>query len=325
VYAVTRTYFTVLYAREQERVTRSVVERLSATHEAAQRALKAGARDVTDADVKRTLVYLRLAQTKQVQASEGVKRAVAALREAVALGPDVCFDVPAGRLPSPDVRPCRDDVVAWALARRGDLVQANVFAELTFLEVEAQGTGHHLRMETFAAGSDVHARQVPQEVRDDTEYRPGAVPPAMPTLLAGSRAERIKQAESLSARAAALVEETRNLIVLEAEDAFLRWEEASRQVPQAREAAEAGDSLADDLTKDFTAGLKVRVDEVVNARVLASQARSQYNEFLYRQILALADLERVTAGGFCAGLAEAGAPRPQPPSGGGPGERSGSP
>jgi hypothetical protein len=43
---------------------------------------------------------------------------------------------------------------------------------------------------------------------------------------------------------------------------------------------------------------------VVNARVLASQARGQYNELRYRQIIALADLERATAGGFCARLAE---------------------
>jgi len=46
------------------------------------------------------------------------------------------------------------------------------------------------------------------------------------------------------------------------------------------------------------------VEDVVTAQVMASQARSQYNEFLYRQILTLADLERITAGGFCAGLAE---------------------
>ena len=36
--------------------------------------------------------------------------------------------------------------------------------------------------------------------------------------------------------------------------------------------------------------------------VLASQARSEYNEALFRQIIALADLERATAGGFMAGL-----------------------
>ncbi len=67
--------------------------------------------------------------------------------------------------------------------------------------------------------------------------------------------------------------------------------------------------MANDLNKDFAAGQRVKVEDVVNAHVLASQARSQYNEYLYQQILALAELERVTAGGFRAALVDAAAPR----------------
>jgi outer membrane protein TolC len=303
VYAVTRTWFTVLYAREQERIARGVVERIRTTHDAARRALDSGARDVTTNDVDRSAVYLRLAEVKRTQASQGVKRALAALREAVGGGPDISLDVPGDRLPVPEVRPGREEVVRAALARRGDVIQAGIFAQVACLEVEAQGTSIHQRMQTFAAGSDIHARQVPQGVHD-TEYRPGAVPPEMPTLLAGSRPERIKHAQSLSARAEATVEVTRNLIALEAEDAFLRWEEAEQQARQAREAADTGDRLADGLSKDYAAGQKVKVEDVINAQVLASQARSQYAESLYRLILALANLERITAGGFCAGLSE---------------------
>jgi outer membrane protein TolC len=317
VYAVTRTYFTVLYAREQERVARTVVGRLAAAHDAAQLALKSGARDITTADVNRVSVYLRLARTKQTQAVQGVKRALAALKEAIGLGPDGGVQVPPGRLAAPNQRPNRDEVIAGALARRGELIQASVLAEVTGLEVEAQGTSHRLRMQTFAAGSDIHSRQVPQGFHNG-EYRPGAQPPEMPTLLAGSRGERVKHAESLHARAEAGLEETRNLIALEAEDAFLRWEEASREAPDARAAADTGDKLADDLTKQFTSGLKVKVEDVVSAQVLASQARSQYNEFVYHEILALIDLERITAGAFCAGLVGSAAqPQPAPANGNG--------
>jgi outer membrane protein TolC len=310
IYAVTRTYLTVLYAREQERITRNVVERLSATHDTAKQMLKEGARDVTTNDVNRALVYLRQAQAKQSQASQGAKRALAALKEALGLGPDVRLDVPAGRLPDSDLRPSREEIVGLALARRGDLAQATLFAEVVCLEIEAQGSSMHLKMETFAAGSDIHSSQVPQEFHNG-EYRPGAVPPAMPTLLVGSRAERVKHAQSLYARAGAVVEVTRNLIALEAEDAFLRWEEASVQVPQTREAADAGDKLADDLSRDFRAGLKVKTDEVITASALAAQTRAQYNEYLYHKILALADLERITAGGFCAKLADSTLPPPR--------------
>src|SRR5262249_5029960 len=160
--------------------------------------LDAGAKGVTDADVRRATVYLRLAKTKQIQAEQGVKRALAALKEAIGLGPEVCLEVPPGRLPEPDVRPCLGDLVAAALARRGELVQVNVVAEVTCLEVEAQGSSAHRKMETFAAGSDIHSHVVPQGVHN-TEYRPGAVPPEMPTLLAGSRPERIKHAQDLHA------------------------------------------------------------------------------------------------------------------------------
>src|SRR5262249_51864559 len=70
-YAVTRTYVSVLYARDQERVARAVVERLGATRDAAQKALDGGARDVTTVDVNRATVYLRLAETRRVHASQG--------------------------------------------------------------------------------------------------------------------------------------------------------------------------------------------------------------------------------------------------------------
>ncbi|HZY89536.1 MAG TPA: TolC family protein [Gemmataceae bacterium] len=312
VYAVTRTYYTVLFAREQERLARSVVDRLAALNETAEKMLKEGARDVTAAQVKQIGVYLRLARAKQIQAAAGERRALAALKEAIGLGQECHLEVPPDRLPETDQRPCRDDIRALALARRGDLVQALLFAEIACLEVAAQGTSVLSRKETFAAGTDIHATQVPQGSHNG-DYRPGAVPPAMPTLLVGARADRVQTARSFHARAGSMVEATRNLISLEAEDAFLRWEEASLQTPPAREAADAADRLAEDLNKDMAAGLRVRPDEVVTARVLAAQARAQYNEVLYHAVLALADLERITAGGFCARLTEAPASRPAPP------------
>jgi outer membrane protein TolC len=308
VYDVTRTYFTVLFAREQEQVARGVTERLSAIREVARQMLKAGARDVSDSDVNRTTVYLRLAETKRLEASQGVKRALAALREALGRGPEFHFNVAEGRLPEPAVQPNQDETLAAALARRPGLIQATIFAELTCLEVDAQATTSHVRLETFAAGGDIHSRAIPHGTRG-TEYRPGGIDPEMPTLLAGSRAERMHRARSLHARAVAVVGQTRNLITLEVADAFLRWQLAAQQAAKAREAADAGDSLADSLNKDFITNQRVKIEDVVNARVLASQARGQYNQFLNDEILALADLERATAGGFHAGLVEALAPK----------------
>jgi outer membrane protein TolC len=311
VYAVTRTYFTVLYAREQERVARSVVDRLGAVNEVARGQVQSGAKNVTTTDVNRTNVYLKLAQTQQYKAAAGVKRALAALREAVGMGPDCRLDVVTGKLPELNAKLNLDEVLAAALARRPELAQVAIFSEVTCLEVDAQGASLRKRLETFAAGSDIHSRPVPLGDHNE-EYKPGGILPEMPTLLVGSRHERVQHARDLHARAEAVVEGTRNLVALEAEDAFLRCDEATLQVAAAREAADAGDQLADDLTKDFTSGQKVRVEEVVNARVLGSQARSRYNEYLYRQILAIADVERITGGAVCGGLVELAAVRGQP-------------
>jgi hypothetical protein len=234
------------------------------------------------------------------------------LREALGKGPEFHFDVPEQRLPEPQARPDLHEALAAAFARRPGLIQVNVFADLTALEVEAQGTTGHARLETFAAGGDVHSRAIPAGSRG-TEYRPGAVAPEMPPLLVGCRAERVQRAEDLHARAVAVVEETRNLIALEVEDAYLRWEAAAQEAAKARDAADTGDRLAGTLSKDFTAGLRVKIEDVVNAHVLASQARAQYNQHLHEEILALIELERATAGGFHPGLVEAVTPKQEEP------------
>jgi outer membrane protein TolC len=306
IYAVTRTYITVQYAREQETLARGVVERLGAIHQAAATQLKAGARDITDADVNRTKVYWRLAETKRIQATQSVKLALSALREAIGLDSDAALEVRSGPLSSPTVYPREKEIVAWTVARRGELIRASIFADVVCLEAEAQALSLHLRKETFAAGTDIHATLVPQGVQN-SQYRPGAIAPEMPVILYGPRSERVKNAQLYHARALSLVEVVRKLITLEAEEAFNVWEEAASQVSAAREAADAADLLADSLTKDFTAQLRVRIDEVVNARVLAAQTRAQHNEYLFKQIIALAGLARVTAGGFQSELAECSA------------------
>src|SRR5262249_34094284 len=309
VYAVTRTYFTVLFARAQERVAQDTVANFQAILESARRQVEAGSRDLGTSVGDKISVYLLLAERSKAQASQGVERALAALKEAIGLAPDCCLQVPSSPLPEPVAHPCRHDIIAWALARRGEMTQATTLAEITHLEVDAQGTSCRPKMETFAAAGDIHSRQGPPGV-SNTDYRPGAIPPEMPDTLVGSRSARMERARALSARASALTDKTRNLIALEADDTFLKWQEYAHQVPQTRTAASLADKLATNTRNDFVNRLKVKFEDVLTNQVLAAQARVQHNEALYRQILALAALERVTAGGFCAGLADlpAGAP-----------------
>ena len=60
--------------------------------------------------------------------------------------------------------------------------------------------------------------------------------------------------------------------------------------------------LGKDMQEDFAAGGKVQVRDVLEALVLSGQTRATHNETVFRQFLALAALQRVTAGGFSLGL-----------------------
>jgi outer membrane protein TolC len=301
VYAVTRNYYSVIFAREQLKVAQQVVDNLKAILDAAQGQVKAGSKDVTTNSVDKTTVYLDVAKTRLGEAARGDARARAALKEAIGLGPDSPLELAPGKLQRMKTTATQEDIVSLALARRGELVQASNLAQVTCLEIDAQETSCRPTFHTFASGSDIHSRTVP-EGTSNSEYRPGAVAPEMPVNLVGSRKARVARARAFSARADAVADKTRNLVALEAEDAYLKWQETAERIPLLKEASEKGTKLADDTRNDFLGGQKVSVEEVLTNQVLGSQIKAQYNEALYHQILALAALERVTAGGFSAGL-----------------------
>jgi outer membrane protein TolC len=311
IYAVTRTYHSVIYARQQERVANRVVSELTDALENARRLVQGGARYVTKNDVDKTEAYLRLAESRQFDAQRGVAVALAALKEAMGVGPEFRLALATDELPTPSGQIAHDEMLSLALSHRAELTQAITFGEVTRLEIDTQGSSclplpHH----TFASFVDLHVRPIPQGV-SNSEYRPGAVGPEMPPMLVGNRADRVDRARILNERAGAVVDKTRNLITLEAEDAFLKWQNAVQKAAKNKIAAERGEKLAKDNLNDLKANLAVVYRDVLEAVVLGAQARVAYNEALFEYVNALASLERVTGGGFCAGLAAPVAPRPQ--------------
>jgi outer membrane protein TolC len=309
VYAVTRTYFGVIYAREQKQVAENVAASLRFYQERVSDVVKKGeSREWTTSTVDKISVYLGLAETRAAEAARGIDRATSALREAMGLPPEAPVQIADSKLPTPQAQATREEIVSLALARRGELVQAATAKRVVHLEVRAQDTSCRPRMESFAAVVDVHARPVPQGFNNG-EYRPGATSLEMPVEFAGPRAYRVDRARDLDIRAGAVVDKTRNLIALDAEDAFFKWEEAVRKVRQTRDASRAGSRLSRTTREDFTGGQKVRIEDILTNEVLAGQAQAAFNEAIYQQLISLAGLQRVTAGGFDPGLAAApGAP-----------------
>jgi outer membrane protein TolC len=303
IYAVTRTYFGVVYARQQLSVADDLVNSFRFYEERVRDLVTKGEspKDWTTSTVDKITIYVGLAEGRRLEALRGIVRAEAALAEAMGVTPETTFRVAEQTLPTPKVTPNRDEIVALALARRGELIQVETAASVAELEVDAQAKSVWPLASTFASGADIHATPVPQGISNH-EYRPGATGLEMPPNLAGPRTSRVEHARDLSARAAAVVDKTRNLIALEARDMYYKWEEAARKVPQSQTAEQAGNRLAKNTREDFRAAQRVKIEDILTNEALAAQAAAAYNEALYNLVVAVADLQRVTAGGFGAAL-----------------------
>jgi outer membrane protein TolC len=299
-YAVTRCYFTVRYAQRQQRVARGLLDKLNANLEKINILIKSGNPDVivTQIDADKLKLSIDLLSPRLVDAEQGVQRALAALREAMGSGPDCPLlltdneDLP-GLCGDLD----RHALLALALQRRGELIQAGTMARIIDLEGEAQS---RLRTQstaqTFAAAADIHSKPIPQG-NFGKEYRPGAVGIEMPTTLVGHRDARVQRARELLARAEAVVAKAQNLIALELEDAYLSYQGAAKQVRHLQGAPALARKIYRNTKERFDIG-KASGEEIIRASTTEDQALAQLNEALFNHALALAALERITAGGF---------------------------
>jgi hypothetical protein len=331
VYAVTRNYISVVYAHDQLQVTRGLVESLRAARVGVQAALDAEAPGARREQLDQVDAYLQLAESRRKEADWGADRALALLREAMGVAPCFKFQAALAGLTVPKYSLTCKQAIDLALARRGELVQAADVAQVACLEIDAQGASHLFTVRTFASAVDIHARPIPQGFHNGT-YRPDALGVEMPTVLVGHRQDRMDRARDLHGRAEAVVAKTRNLIALEAEHAFLKWQEAADKLQSTEQAtghavryAAATDrawtsqgtpDIKNQTEKDLIRNLytRVKLQDQLNALVMRAQAQAAHNEAVYHHLLALADLQRVTAGGLCLELdGPPAAPPPSPP------------
>jgi hypothetical protein len=243
------------------------------------------------------------------------QRALAALREAMGVGPDFALVLPDRDLPCPRVKPQLQELVALALARRGEMIQAATFAQIVCLEIDAQAASNcRPNMRTFASGSDIHAKPIPSGDSGGVNYRPVIVGPEMPPFLTGSRDERVRQAHDYHQRALAVAVKTRNLITLEVEDLYRRWQGKEEKEEHSRTAYLEARKFAEKLKTSFNKQMPSypNIDEIINAGLIATQLYLEWTEAHFQSLAAQAALERATAGGFQVDFDAAPACEPEP-------------
>jgi outer membrane protein TolC len=298
-YAVIRTFYTVMYAHQQLKLLDHIIENLSASKKTAEDFSGVADSKVTKTDVLVFGTYLARLQAKRAQAKWGMQKAIAALREAMGFHGDCPLELIEAPFPDLVQEITCKDVVALAMDRRGELVQANSAEQMTAWEIEAQRRlRFKKRTPTFAAGVDVHARPIPQGHAND-EYWPGAIGIEEPGALVGKRGDRIDRQAALHDRAVAVVEKTQNLVALDAEAAFYKWKDAADRVRALAEGRRQVTEAAAIAEKRFrTAKGGLAANEHIRTVTLREETISLYIDALYLHALSLAGLERVTAGGI---------------------------
>jgi outer membrane protein TolC len=301
-YSVTRMYLTAVYAREQEKLTGEVIADLTQFREFIQGAIDGGLRgdNVNPASIQKFTIAIRQVEEQQLEARCGIRRALAGLREAI--GDPHCAPFNIAALPWKSVGGdlhCQA-VITAAISRRGEVQQAALGADLTRLEVDAQASARMRPVfRTFATGADVHAKVLPAN-DFGKEYRPGAVGIEMPPNLAGKRDVRIARADALAQRGSAVADKARNLIALEAENQYHLWRQATDAVAKQQEALAAAEKLHKFVTD--IEDQNRRIPAYLESLTTLARVKAAYNEAVLQHLVALAGLERATAGGVCAGL-----------------------
>jgi outer membrane protein TolC len=301
---VTRMYYTAVYAKQQGELADDMVGRLEVLSKLIEDILnkKLPPGDIGGLNMgKLRVVQIGVITAKQLQlkATIGRKQAMAALRQVMNVDEkSFPFRLKDEELPvmAQQVPINKDLVVELALCRRPELALAAAGVDVFRLEVYAQGKIPFRRVvPTFASGTDLHAREIPQAIRSK-EYRPGAIIPEMPTQLVGSKYDRVARAMSYSQKAEAVYESAHSLVKLEAENGYYEFEMANEKLKLAKEQFDLAMKLKK-LTDERAPDVKEK-DQIVQAYIAIAKVQADYVEAIFDQLLSLAALERITAGGI---------------------------
>lgn len=302
VHDVTRLYYTVVYAKQQQQFADDVGAQVAEFVKIAEALLKSA----TPGEMNQLKFdAMKVGQSRivklQAKARSGARQAEAALREIMGVADgSLKFRVKDKELPimGQNVPLSKKQVVDMALERRPELALAAAAADAFRLEVYAQGQLRHRRtVPTLTSASDIHSRLLPTGTRDPGhDYRPEPISPEMPPQVVGDRKARVARTTEYSHRADAAFDKARDLMILEAETSFYYFEEASQAMAAAREGYNHSKSLIERVKERFNEP-KAPKETLLLGYTQAAEAQSEYVEAVFKYLLALAALERVTAGG----------------------------
>jgi outer membrane protein len=298
VFAVTRAYYAVLFARELGRVAEDARGQFQATESLAQSMLATGNLYVTKADLRRATALRVLAENQKIEARRTADQALAGLRAAMGVRQLMPLEVADDRLAFAAAELDRDALLALALRQRPEMVKAQLAVQAAELERKIAKAQFRPDVGAFARMSTIHDNRDYPNPTQPTQFAAG-VEASLPLVAGGRRVAERHRADALYETACAGRDLVRNQIELEVVQAYLEWQEMSERLPLAKKAADSAELALKSLRDELALGLEDKdyprhFDNRLSTRLLLSQAEVAYYQQVFAYDLALAKVRLAT-------------------------------
>lgn len=304
-YGVARSYFLVVYSKQQRDLSTQVLDILGKNIKALE--LKRALKKTPEDEIKMQKLQLGLVEAKHKNslATTGFERAKALLIEEVGGRKKIGLIEPMEtEFPSYDLLGLLtpefiEEMIEKTVVIREEVIKSSKASQILALEVNAQRSARfNPKFRTFASGSDLHYIPIGVQGRGEN-FTPEVITIEMPSSLVGKKTDRVARAQAFADRGAAVEESTKNLIRLEVRNAFQLLLETRTSFNELKKVEPELKKIISEL---HDAPLKFLNADNAELFERAGKMLGNYNHAKFITMDNLADLERITSGTFSVGL-----------------------
>jgi len=304
-YGVARSYFLVVYSKQQRDLSAQVLDILVKNIKALE--LKIALKKTPEDEIKMQKLRLGLVEAKHKNslATTGFERAKALLieeaggRKKIGLIEPMETEFPSYDLLGLLTPEFIEEMIEKTATVREEIIKSSKASQILALEVNAQRSARfNPKFRTFASGSDLHYIPIGVQGRGEN-FTPEAITIEMPSSLVGKKSDRVARAQAFADRGAAVEESTKNLIRLEVRNAFQLLLETRTSFNDLKKVEPELRKIISDLHDN---PLKFLNSDNAELFEKAGKMLGNFNHAKFITMDNLADLERITSGTFSVGL-----------------------
>jgi len=304
-YGVARSYFLVVYSKQQRDLSAQVLDILVKNIKALE--LKIALKKTPEDEIKMQKLRLGLVEAKHKNslATTGFERAKALLieeaggRKKIGLIEPMETEFPSYDLLGLLTPEFIEEMIEKTATVREEIIKSSKASQILALEVNAQRSARfNPKFRTFASGSDLHYIPIGVQGRGEN-FTPEAITIEMPSSLVGKKTDRVARAQAFADRGAAVEESTKNLIRLEVRNAFQLLLETRTSFNDLKKVEPELRKIISDLHDN---PLKFLNSDNAELFEKAGKMLGNFNHAKFITMDNLADLERITSGTFSVGL-----------------------